>query len=423
MTDALSVQTSSSSSLKHTLQKCYTPTDVLDRVVPLLSVDQDPDGSIASLALVRLSRQLIHLDNTDQLHRSDLCRPTITTTTTTTTTSHWEQLAQTLTDGIVSTSTIVDNKDKSINIDVHVEAIKSIAVTCRILPELTTIWETYLQSFHDYCCYCSADTSIHDENTTIFRPDQLSGLQWAYDSLALHVDDPQETYRMPPTLQRLYESLDLPFRVIPGCLTQQQQRQDTALSVSSLVQQVAFRVDDIRTTSTGKVVKERRQTAWEGDNGVPAFRYSGKAMETMPWSPLVRHVRTVLTKRTNQYYDCCLLNHYPDGGSGMRYHIDPDQGTLWDYATAVVSVGATRRFAFRAIDNHNDDDNNKNNKPHNFVLFDGDVTEMFGDCQARFQHTVKTADDKKEKAARASLVFKRTWSGRDGIDNGVVMTT
>jgi alkylated DNA repair dioxygenase AlkB len=43
-----------------------------------------------------------------------------------------------------------------------------------------------------------------------------------------------------------------------------------------------------------------------------------------------------------------------------------------------------------------------------FVLFQGDVTEMFGDCQSRFQHTVKTAEGKNEMAPRASLVFKKT---------------
>jgi hypothetical protein len=38
----------------------------------------------------------------------------------------------------------------------------------------------------------------------------------------------------------------------------------------------------------------------------------------------------------------------------------------------------------------------------------GDVTEMFNDCQERFQHTVKPADKKQEKAPRVSLVFKKT---------------
>jgi len=33
---------------------------------------------------------------------------------------------------------------------------------------------------------------------------------------------------------------------------------------------------------------------------------------------------------------------------------------------------------------------------------------MIGNCQERFQHAVKPADNKNEQAARASLVFKKT---------------
>ena len=35
----------------------------------------------------------------------------------------------------------------------------------------------------------------------------------------------------------------------------------------------------------------------------------------------------------------------------MRFHSDPLYST-WNPATAVVSIGASRRFAFRAIDNY-----------------------------------------------------------------------
>ena len=41
--------------------------------------------------------------------------------------------------------------------------------------------------------------------------------------------------------------------------------------------------------------------------------------------------------------------------------------------------------------------------PHNFVVLNGDATEMFADCQS---HTVKTAENRKELAPRSSLVYK-----------------
>lgn len=134
-------------------------------------------------------------------------------------------------------------------------------------------------------------------------------------------------------------------------------------------------------------------------------------MERDEWTPSVRTIRNQLEERTGQYYDGCLLNLYPDGGSGMRYHIDPDQGKLWDFDTAVVSIGATRKFAFREISNLLD--NRSPLQPHNFVVMHGDVTYMFDDCQERFQHTVKNSDLKSEAAPRISLVFKRTLSSNN----------
>jgi hypothetical protein len=117
----------------------------------------------------------------------------------------------------------------------------------------------------------------------------------------------------------------------------------------------------------------------------------------------------------------------------MRYHVDPDQGTLWDYETAVVSVGASRRVAFREIHSSSPTPTpptsspstttkprqlgdkqwttnmtNRPSKPHTFVVLHGDVMEMFGHCQSTYQHTVKTAEDKNEVTPRVSLVFKKT---------------
>ena len=110
---------------------------------------------------------------------------------------------------------------------------------------------------------------------------------------------------------------------------------------------------------------------------------------------------------TGETYDCCLLNLYTDGESGMRYHHDPDQGRLWGYETVVVSVGATRKFSFRNIPGSTTTNTNTS-APHNFYVLDGDVTEMFADCQQKYQHTVKTSDSRGDNAPRSSLVYKKT---------------
>lgn len=101
--------------------------------------------------------------------------------------------------------------------------------------------------------------------------------------------------------------------------------------------------------ASGAAVEERRETCWLSDSG-NSFTYSGKVMRGGRLTPQVAAVRDALAALlpgTSTVYDSVLVNHYPSGESAMRFHSDP-QGEEWAEETAVVSVGATRRFAFRS---------------------------------------------------------------------------
>lgn len=87
----------------------------------------------------------------------------------------------------------------------------------------------------------------------------------------------------------------------------------------------------------------------------------------------------------------------------MRYHSDPDVGTIWTQDTSVVSVGDTRQFALRRTRDHSP------RGRHAFYLSSGDCVRMTEGCQRDFQHCVKVA--KEEVGARISLVFKQSISG------------
>ena len=350
----------SSSELVANLQTCFTPQQVIDQVGSRLEPSVDPGGNVASLILIRLSKQLIALDNEqagnppqNYFESQDANKNVL------------EQVISCL-------------AEANGNIDSLVEGTKACAVLLRLLaPEFSVDpivdrWRT---------SNCKLGQSLD--------PHQLSGLKWAFDTFSFVKERNGGGDGMfPQYLQEAYDALGLPFAILPGCFSN-----ETELSVENLASQVAFRVDDIRTTSN-KVVKERRKTAWEGDESVGPFFYAAKSMPRLSWSPIVRDIRDKLLKRTEQYYDGCLLNLYPDGRSGMRYHIDPDQGTLWDFDTAVVSVGATRRFSFRSIPS--EENTQCQEKPHSFVVLHGDVAHMYGECQAKFQHSIKKADFKKK---------------------------
>lgn len=85
----------------------------------------------------------------------------------------------------------------------------------------------------------------------------------------------------------------------------------------------------------------------------------------------------------------------------MRYHSDPDVGTVWTEDTSVVSVGDTRQFALRKTLDHT--------CRHAFYLSSGDCVRMTAGCQHEYQHCVKVAKD--EVGPRVSLVFKQSIAG------------
>lgn len=73
-------------------------------------------------------------------------------------------------------------------------------------------------------------------------------------------------------------------------------------------------------------------------------------------TPSVARVRDVLAARARggTTFDSVLLNLYPDGASGMRWH-PPRRtrtGEEWSEDTAVVSVGADRVFEVRDAQDH-----------------------------------------------------------------------
>lgn len=403
-------------SLQVTLQSCFTPVNILKNVAISLNAQADSSGSLSSMTLVRLSKQLVSLDNKRNNIHGDNSPVAIEN-------MFEEEERQLWDDGLKNAVTCLTSSnwiESQKSLEAVVEGIKGASVISRILSK----YRRARVEAHDdiniisYSWWKPLVEKIMEEDKRLAaaaEPHQLSGLKWSIDCFCLSTSDRKLSYQLPPSLQDAYDDLDLPFTIRPGFLTKNSEcrklpstdGQDGEFTIPCFIKQVDFRTETIQTKSK-RPVAERRQTAWQGDDDVPPFEYSGKSMERMPWSAVVATVRDLLHDETSHYYDGCLLNLYPDGGSGMRYHIDPEQGVVWDYETAVVSIGATRRFAFRSIDGTNGAKGTNNAKPHSFVLMDGDVTEMVRDCQDRFQHTLKTAEFKGESAPRVSLVFKKT---------------
>ena len=118
------------------------------------------------------------------------------------------------------------------------------------------------------------------------------------------------------------------------------------LTVESLAREVPFKVEQL-VTRDGARVDERRETCWMADEGVGGLAYSGKVMRPTPFTPSVDALRQLVERKTGQRFDCALLNLYPERSVACKYHKDPDLGRLWARDSVIVSLGETRRFAFR----------------------------------------------------------------------------
>ena len=180
-----------------------------------------------------------------------------------------------------------------------------------------------------------------------------------------------------------------------------------SLTVDGLAAEVPFRAEQL-VTRDGRRVDERRETCWMAEPGVGGLAYSGKVMSPTPFTPTVAKLRDWIWRRTGQRFDCALLNLYPSGGVACAYHTDPDLGRLWARDSVIVSVGETRRFAFRKI---GDDERDA----LWFRVRGGDCVWMFADCNDAYEHCVYSAEGEANDAPRASIVFKRAMAkGKKG---------
>ena len=441
---------------------CFTPYQVLDRVGRHVTPTVDSSGELARLVLVRLAKQYIVLDNhknhkknhnQQEQHHKQSTPQGYENNSMEVDHNILDAVVQSLFESSMATTS-------ELNLANLVEGTKAYSVLARLLATssmTTTTTTTTTTTQPPPTLQLDIPLSFWHQHADRIVPHlqehEITGIHWALDCInSATLTTTSATTMMttrkkssneliiPQAIQSAWTELQVPFRIFPNLLSSSLQEPIHNLSVANLCDEVNFRMDAIHTTSN-QIVLERRETSWQGDAGVAPFVYGGKCMPTQPWSPTVRAVRDLLAcsqqgppqkqkqqqhkQQHSQFYDCALINHYPHGGSGMRYHCDPDQGTLWDYDTSVVSVGATRRFAIRRIlpcnnkknkkSSHDDESaRDKDNHHHTFVVMHGDVTHMFGSCQQEFQHSVKKAQSKMDHAPRISLVFKRSLQGEEG---------
>lgn len=185
----------------------------------------------------------------------------------------------------------------------------------------------------------------------------------------------------------------------------------------------------------GKTHTTRRQIVWMGDKGLQ-YRYSGHTHRANGWYPLIFTIKQVIEqaiqvqfimpfKKDNQeppdadalsaslinhgsrpnYFNACLLNYYPSGSEGMGYHADDEPELGATPLIASLSLGATRKMAFKHKPNKHKTDNHRQ-MPDKVELYlaSGQLIMMAGVTQQYWKHRITKTTTVNE--GRISLTFR-----------------
>jgi alkylated DNA repair dioxygenase AlkB len=112
-------------------------------------------------------------------------------------------------------------------------------------------------------------------------------------------------------------------------------------------------------------------------------------------SPTISIIKEMIEKMLNTHYDYCLVHIYRNGNDSIGWHNDKE---ALNTDIASVSLGATRKFRFREIDNisgwHSE-----------IILNSGDLLHMKTGCQTKYKHCVPV--EKTVKESRINLTFRK----------------
>lgn len=183
----------------------------------------------------------------------------------------------------------------------------------------------------------------------------------------------------------------------------------------------------------GKTHITKRQIVWMADEGL-SYRYAGHSHQATGWHPIVFHVKQIIEDKihtllfnadnghstvdaksiNNQktintdprpYFNACLLNYYPSGSEAMGYHAD-DEKELGDQPLiAALSLGATRKMAFK----HKAVEHKKTPDKIELYLASGQLIVMAGVTQQYWKHCITKTT--KVNTGRISLTFRRMLNG------------
>lgn len=129
----------------------------------------------------------------------------------------------------------------------------------------------------------------------------------------------------------------------------------------------------------GKTHLMPRKVLWIADQGIQ-YRYANKNHHPEPWPAALTQVRLRLQTTIGCDFNGVLGNLYQDGNDYMGWHSDDEKSIDDQSPIASLSLGATRKFKFRAKNDHSNQSD--------IALTNGSLLIMPAGSQKHWQHTL-----------------------------------
>jgi alkylated DNA repair dioxygenase AlkB len=151
----------------------------------------------------------------------------------------------------------------------------------------------------------------------------------------------------------------------------------------------------------GKEIITKRKVAFYSDPSI-IYRYSSKTKIGLTWEEPLIKIKNIIESITKEIYNACLLNLYHDGEESMGWHCDNEKEIVANSSIASLSIGASRKFAFK---------HKITKETISIQLENGSLLEMKGTIQKNWLHALPKS--KKIKAPRINLTFRQMYPLKD----------
>lgn len=146
----------------------------------------------------------------------------------------------------------------------------------------------------------------------------------------------------------------------------------------------------------GKVLAVPHLEAWIADEGV-GYTYSGIHHDPEPWTDQLSELRDRVGTHAGASFNSVLCNLYRNGSDSVDWHADDEREFGPSPTIGSLSLGATRRFDLRRVDDHS--------QKVSLELHHGDLVIMRGTTQALWRHRVPKT--KQPVGERINLTFRK----------------